>query len=799
MSSTPVQSLLERLGRVQATGNGWKACCPAHDDHNPSLSINEGDDGRALLKCFAGCTVEEVCDAVGLRVVDLMPDQHPSTSTKSQSDTQNEFRRRRQKHNQVFETAKEASAKLEQCHGPVSNTWQYENSDGEIVGYILRWDLGDGKKDIRPISKNDEGWVVGAIPVPRPLYRLSHLRDFNDIYVVEGEKAADAAASIGLTATTSSGGCKAASKTDWSPLAGKNVIIVPDNDDPGLAYAEDAAAILTKLHPPASVRILEIPDLEENGDIADWLDDHDAVEAETLRDEIERMASDSEPFQFDQQPTIQPFRPFPTEELPSPVKEFVQAAAQSIGCDDSYIALPLLTVIAGAIGVTRVLEVSPDYLVKAIIWSMIVGESGSAKSPALKSVKRFPAERQKLASDKYLLEFEDFQLKQQFYEKDLKQWQKTKQTSDDPPRKPSEPQMERCLIGDTTTEALASVLKENLRGVTHIEDEMAGWAGSFDRYSNGNSDASRWLSLFDGDGFIIDRKTGIPKLILVKHGAVSITGGIQPTVLERCFNKGLRESGMLARFLLTMPPPRAVMWSESSIDPGLALSIEQLLNGLYELQPVSIEGEDITPMRVKLAPAAKFAWTETHNRLEIERAESCGERASFLAKLKGYVGKFALVVHCVRHTAGDRSLIDVDECDLESMQISIRLTEWFQYELDRIYAWLDANSGVRQMQSLTDWIERKGGKLSVREVQQGHRRFKTAEDAKNALQELVDAGLGVWVMNTKRPGRPSELFELLATSAVYKTTSEASQQQDGSFVDVDSNQADFSDDDWEEV
>jgi putative DNA primase/helicase len=45
-------------------GNGWTACCPAHDDHDPSLSIREGDAGRALLHCFAGCRQEDIIAAL---------------------------------------------------------------------------------------------------------------------------------------------------------------------------------------------------------------------------------------------------------------------------------------------------------------------------------------------------------------------------------------------------------------------------------------------------------------------------------------------------------------------------------------------------------------------------------------------------------------------------------------------------------------------------------------------------------------------------------------------------------------
>jgi hypothetical protein len=68
-------ALLAQLQKVKATGRGrWIACCPAHEDRTPSLTIAEGDDGRVLIHCFSGCDVGSVVGAVGMTLSDLMPD-----------------------------------------------------------------------------------------------------------------------------------------------------------------------------------------------------------------------------------------------------------------------------------------------------------------------------------------------------------------------------------------------------------------------------------------------------------------------------------------------------------------------------------------------------------------------------------------------------------------------------------------------------------------------------------------------------------------------------------------------------
>lgn len=62
-----VRDVLGRLHGVQQTGRGqWKALCPAHDDRHPSLSVAEGDGGKALLHCFAGCAYPDIINALGL-------------------------------------------------------------------------------------------------------------------------------------------------------------------------------------------------------------------------------------------------------------------------------------------------------------------------------------------------------------------------------------------------------------------------------------------------------------------------------------------------------------------------------------------------------------------------------------------------------------------------------------------------------------------------------------------------------------------------------------------------------------
>jgi DNA primase len=70
----PIDRVLEQLRNVRAHNGYFKARCPAHDDREPSLSISEGEDGRVLLNCFAGCDVGTIIARLGLQMSDLFDD-----------------------------------------------------------------------------------------------------------------------------------------------------------------------------------------------------------------------------------------------------------------------------------------------------------------------------------------------------------------------------------------------------------------------------------------------------------------------------------------------------------------------------------------------------------------------------------------------------------------------------------------------------------------------------------------------------------------------------------------------------
>jgi hypothetical protein len=163
-----------------------------------------------------------------------------------------------------------------------------------------------------------------------------------------------------------------------------------------------------------------------------------------------------------------------------------------------------------------------------------------------------------------------------------------------------------------------------------------------------------------------------------------------------------------------------------------------------------------------LSPEAKRAWVAFYNEHAQEQIELDGDLSAAWSKLEGYAARLALIVHCIRAAADDAELASAEEVDVQSIAAGIELSRWFGNEARRIYAMFGESDEDRDDRALRDWIERRGGRVTVREVQQGNRSFATADKARSAIDRLVKAGHGVWQSPPvgDRGGRPTETFSL---------------------------------------
>ena len=264
------------LGGAKRHGVEWDARCPAHDDASPSLSLRDGNDGKILFRCHAGCSQQQVFDALrarGLLERHFRAKPKPAPTNGKDEDWCS-----------IFPPPVEAHEPVELLNTLGHDVlYPYYGPDGRVGAYVARYEARNGKRKwFQPVSygvlNGVTGWHRKAITDRRPLYRLDQLAARPDamVLVCEGEKSADAAAELfpNYICTTWQGGTGAVAKTDWTPLAARSVIIWPDNDTAG----RKAGAAIHRRLPHA--RVLRVDDLPPGGDAHDlktddpdrWLD-----------------------------------------------------------------------------------------------------------------------------------------------------------------------------------------------------------------------------------------------------------------------------------------------------------------------------------------------------------------------------------------------------------------------------------------------------------------------------------------------------------------------------------------------
>jgi hypothetical protein len=235
---SPLDVVLSRLKGVRRSGKQWTALCPAHDDKRQSLSVAEGRDGRVLLHCHRGCPPERIVQMLGLKLSDLFP---PKPERKPKPEPERK----------------------------IVTVYPYVDESGKLLFEVVRYEP-KAFAQRRPDGKG--GYIYNINGVRRVLYQLPDVlkavQAGETIFVVEGEKDANALCGLGLVATTNPHGA-GKWRDDYSEtLKGAHVVVIPDKDEPGRKHAESVAKSLWGK--ARTIKVVELPG-EGVKDVSDWL------------------------------------------------------------------------------------------------------------------------------------------------------------------------------------------------------------------------------------------------------------------------------------------------------------------------------------------------------------------------------------------------------------------------------------------------------------------------------------------------------------------------------------------------
>jgi len=230
------------------TGNDFLGLCPFHDDHHPSLSI-QSDSG--MYRCYA-------CGATG-SVFDLYSKIHGLDFKKSiqeltiQAGLSNEY----------------TNPSTDAVKSKEVDRHEYKDADGNVLYLRLRYEPGeDGRsKKYYFYDPSTNAWKRPCAPV---LYNLPNVVGASTVIICEGERKADVLIKWGMVGTSFDSGAES-KITDAmvTVLTGKSIIIVPDNDESGRKYRDKTISAMEGK--AASIKVVELPDLDDKGDIVDWI------------------------------------------------------------------------------------------------------------------------------------------------------------------------------------------------------------------------------------------------------------------------------------------------------------------------------------------------------------------------------------------------------------------------------------------------------------------------------------------------------------------------------------------------
>jgi hypothetical protein len=479
-----------------------------------------------------------------------------------------------------------------------------------------------------------------------------------------------------------------------------------------------------------------------------------------------------------------PYREFPINAIPMPISTFVTQASAALGCDPAFVALPSLAAIASCIGNTRVIYLGRDWTEVSVVWSLLVADSGTLKTPALNKATGHFYRIQKRLLDEFKIAIEQYELEMAQW-KDAKAAAK-KKDGDDPGDPPVRPVLPRVILGDVTVEKLAEVHEDNPRGTFVVRDEFSAWLGGLTRYrgKSGGSDLPNWLPMFNAGPLIVDRKTGERRTLFVPNAATSMTGGIQPGVMARVMTQDFLDAGGAARILLAMPPKKAKVWTDAEIDPAVAQAYHDLIDKLLAL-PFRVDDGEKKAFVVGMTAPAHAKWVEFYNEWAREQANAEGELCAALSKLEAYAARFALIHHVVSHVAVDTS--DLEPVGVKSVEAGITLCKWFADEVRRVYSTLNETNEDRDARRLVEFIRNRGERITARLLQKSNsRKYPDSETARAALDVLVESNLGYWTPPEASPqGGHSAVWFVLHprdTTDTTDTTRDDGEWDDGQGV-----------------
>lgn len=651
----------------------------------------------------------------------------------------------------------------------LTKVWRYLDAGGELLGMVARYDRpanGDAaEKDIRPWTycqgpTGHAEWRCKALPLPRPLYGLDRLAARPDapVLVVEGEKAADAAAKRfpDYVAVTSPGGCKAAAKADWSPLKGSKVTIWPDNDAAGIGYAENVAKMLTEA---ASVSIVRLPaNLPDGWDLGD--DTPGGIDATALLTGAE-TASESIDGPIPLFPPMPPSAPFPTDALGPVLSRAAGAIANKVQVPVPIAAQSVLAAAALAAQAHADVMLPFGQARPLSLFLVTVAASGDRKSTADNEALWPIRKREKALKEDYESKHREWVIASAAWNAEKRKIEANKKLDYDGRKKdladlgpePERPLHPFLTAPEPTFEGLCKAWVNAPAALGIFSAEGGQFVGGYGMASeNRLRTAAAYSEIWDGKA--VKRIRSLDGVSILHGRRLSMHLMVQNEAATQFLaDPLLRDQGLLSRVLVAAPESiagtRFYRDPQPEDDAAIKAYGARLLSILESPWPlVACTRNELEPRTLTISAEATAAWREFLDFIE----GMCGREGGlsiigdFAAKAAEHAARIAAVLTIVNDTWSTEIAID-------TMKSAITITEWYLGEAMRLARASRTDPRLLQAQQLLDWLRGRDEEVvGFREIIQfGPGAVRTKVEAEQAISILVTHG---WLVEiSARPRR----------------------------------------------
>jgi hypothetical protein len=645
--------------------------------------------------------------------------------------------------------------------------YEYKRPKGNIIYYRIRLDHPTEEKWIRPLSLNGNGWELKEPPFPgkKPLYRLPeiHGNSTDPVYVVEGEKCTDLLFRMGFVATTS-GPSSSAKRADWAPLANKKIIIWPDNDGPGMKYAQNVAEILSKLNCEVDLIAINELGLPDGGDCDDWLDNNPG----SSKENIERFST-CKPILWNEAEQIKtelfPVAPFELDMLPDAFREWISDVSLRMQCPPDFIAAAAITMLGSLIGTRcsiRPKQFDDDWVVIPNLWGGIVGCPSTLKTPALQEATKPLSGLETKAKELFDSQLSAHDMDKAVFEAQRDSLKAEMKKSADPSKKsrsldeikndweilqePEEPKMRRYKSNDATVEKLSELLNENPHGLLLFRDELVGLLATWEKPGR-ESDRAFFLEAWNGMGSHTTDRIG-RGTIFTPVICLSLFGGIQPSKLTGYLyqiQNGLDNDGLTQRLQLLVFPDEIKKWELIDQKPD-QLARDRAFKVIEQLAQVDFDnigaGIDFSNQFsfFRFSSDAQQIFNAWLTDLELNklRIDDHPLILEHLGKYRSLMPTLALIFHLIDVVDGGTQ----GPVSPEATEKAVAWCKYLETHARRVYG-LVADLGQQAALKLAEKI--KEGKLSngftVRDIYRQNWTLLNDKDiAREACVELLEAG-----------------------------------------------------------